>query len=302
MSFNVSALSTYTDQLSGELITKAVLMGNTPKIVTVVPGIKSSQTINKLQSSTFLTLGSCGFLNSGSTDLSQTTVTVVAMKENLSFCLETLDQYYLQTKMKPGSYPEALPIEGAFAEDKAKQLSKAIDIALWQGNKSTGTGNNALFDGFIKYIDNNSGSTVNIANTAITSSNGVAVIDAMVAKIPSDIVGLDNLTAFLSPAEFQNYLIDLRNKNYFHYTADFDFEAGINHPGTSVRVRPITGLQGSTRKFIAPADVFVIGTDMLSDYESFKMWWSDDNQEVRYVAKFKLGVAISWLDFVVNAY
>ena len=49
-SFNLSGLSTYTDQVGGELMRKAILEGETAKIIKVQPGVVGSQAINLLNS------------------------------------------------------------------------------------------------------------------------------------------------------------------------------------------------------------------------------------------------------------
>jgi hypothetical protein len=40
---------------------------------------------------------------------------------------------------------------------------------------------------------------------------------------------------------------------------------------------------------------------MLNDMETFKLWYSDDNQEFRFAAKFNAGVQVAFPDEVVLA-
>jgi hypothetical protein len=42
------------------------------------------------------------------------------------------------------------------------------------------------------------------------------------------------------------------------------------------------------------------GTDLLSDEEQFSIWFSKDNDEVRFQAAFKAGVQIAYPDLVVD--
>jgi hypothetical protein len=42
------------------------------------------------------------------------------------------------------------------------------------------------------------------------------------------------------------------------------------------------------------------GTDLLSDEEQFSIWFSRDNDEVRFQAAFKAGVQFAYPDLIVD--
>jgi hypothetical protein len=67
MSLNVAALTTYTDELKMELIKKSVLQGRTTQLITVQPDIKSSASINIIDSTLSLQAGACGWNEAGTT-------------------------------------------------------------------------------------------------------------------------------------------------------------------------------------------------------------------------------------------
>lgn len=302
MALNVSGLAAYTDQTSGELTKRMILKGNTASIVTVMPGIKSAKNLNTIGSTLYMQLGACGFTTSGATALSKVALTVTDLKVNESICLNTLEDYYTQVMMRPGSYNEAIPFEEIFANEKADLISKVIDTQIWQGNTTSGSGNLALVDGLLAYVDASAitGSTVNVAPAAFTASTAIAAVDTLVANVPTDIMGVSDLTLFVSHSEFQVYLTALRNANYFHFSPDFDINAGIMHPASNVRVRPVVGLQGSTRHILTPASNIYVGTDLMSDSEQFSIYYSKDNDEVRFICKFKLGVAVLFPEYLIR--
>jgi hypothetical protein len=70
-------------------------------------------------------------------------------------------------------------------------------------------------------------------------------------------------------------------------------------PGTNVRITAVRGLNGSNKAYLTPASNIYVGTDLLSDSEDFKIWYSQDNDEVRFKSKFKLGVQVAFPEFVV---
>jgi hypothetical protein len=92
----------------------------------------------------------------------------------------------------------------------------------------------------------------------------------------------------MSWASFNKYTQWLRNKNYFYFAPGNGQEA-ILHPGSMFQVIPVHGLNGSNRIFIGKKSNFFIGTDLVSDYSQFKMWYSLDNQEVRMKCQFRIG-------------
>jgi hypothetical protein len=305
MSLDVSGLSTWTDENKMPLIKKSVLEGRTTQLITVQPDIKSSASINIIDSTLSAQAGSCGWNASGTTALTQRDLSVCPIKINESICLDTLESYYTQKMMNPGSYNEDIPFEQIYAEEKAGKINAMIEDIAWKGNTSTGSGNLALCDGFIALFDSLSGSTP-AGNTgpftAITASNIVDIVDGMVEAVPSDIIDADDLHLFMSYEDYRTYSKALRDANLFHYTGAEDQGQEFSQmiPGTNVRAIAVRGLNSTNRMFLSRAANLYFGTDLLNDAEDFKIFYSEDNDEVRFRAKFKMGVEVAFPEFVVD--
>jgi len=306
MSLNVAGLTAYVDENKMALIKKAVLGGRTLRFITVQPDIKSSATINIINSDLVAQAGGCGWNEAGTTFLTQQVLTVCPIRVNESICLDTLETYYTQKLMNPGSYNENIPFEEIYASEKADKINALIDDLIWKGDTVSGTGNLLLCDGII-YQANNvwSASTVdgNINNTtAITASNIVAIIDGMSSVIPTDILGLNDLYLFVGYDVYRTYALALRNANLFHYTGaenqGEDFSQMI--PGTNVRVVAVRGLNGTNRMFLTNGSNLYFGTDLLSDAEEFKIFYDMNDDEVRFRAKWKQGVQAAFPEFIVQ--
>lgn len=302
MSLNVSALSTYTDELKMELIKKSVLEGRTTQLITVQPDIKSAASINIIDSTLELQAGACGWNDAGSTALSQRDIAVCPIKVNESICLDTLESYYTQKMMQPGSYNEEIPFEQMFAEEKAGKISAVIDDIIWKGNVTGGTGNLALCDGFIELAGGSSVVDGNTSSaTAIDASNVIDLVDDMVTALPADIIDADDLHLFVGYDTYRLYSKALRDANLFHYTGAEDQGQEFSQmvPGTNVRVIAVRGLNGTNKMFLSRAANLYFGTDLLSDAEEFRIFYSEDNDEVRFRAKWKMGVQFAFPEFVV---
>lgn len=305
MALNLSGLSAYTDQNAMDLIKEAVLRGRTVDLVQVQGGVKSSATINRLSTTLNAAAGACGWSATSSTTLDQRTISVCDIKINESICLNDLENYYTQIQMNPGSYNTEIPFEQLYSENKRDQIMGLVEDLIWKGDTG-GSGNLALCDGFKKLFD--AGITASSAyygtystNTTTLASTIVAKVDEAIGKLNTDIIDTDDLHLFMSYADYRIYARALRDANYFAYTGaenqGLDFSQV--HPGTNVRVVAVRGLNGTNRWVLTRASNLYVGTDLLSDAEDFRIFYSQDNDEVRFLAKWKLGVQVAWFDEVV---
>ena len=300
MSLNLGGLSAYTEENAMDLIRASLFESKTIGMIQVQPGIKSAATINILSSTPTWAAGACGFDAAGSTILTQKTITVSDIKKNEVICLNDLEAYYTQKMMNPGSYNEAIPFEQMYAEELAGQTAKMLEVLTWQGN-TAGAGNLVFADGLVKLIDAD-GAVVTGTALAMDAANIVAAVDEMVAAIPADVVASDNLVLFMGYAEYRVYAAALRDANLFHYNGAENqggqFEQDV--PGTNVKVVGVGGLNGLGRMFLAETSNLFVGTDLLNDAESFKIFYSEDNDEVRVIQKMKIGFNFAFPERIVS--
>jgi hypothetical protein len=301
--FNLSSLATYTDEVGGELIRRAILEGETAKIIKVQPGIKGSQAINLLDSTLYVQDGSCGWTSSGQTTYTQRDISVCAYKVNEALCPADLNDYWLGQLLTPGSYNETVPFEQQIAELKVAQISQYIENLMWGASSAT-----TCFSGFKQLFaqQGSSESTVTggivvTGQTALTSSSALTQVDALVEKIPDDVVDRTDWVVFMSHANYRKYLINYRTANYFHFNPENSYQDFKTfHPATNILVHPVGGLNGSNLMVLAPAGYLVMGVDLMSDSETLKMFYSEDFDEVRLRSNFKIGVQVAWPQFVIT--
>lgn len=305
MALDVSGLSVYTDENKLDLIKKSILQGRSLEYVTIQPDIKTTATINIIDSTLVGQAGSCGFNADGTTTLSQRPLTVKPIKVNEAICVETLESYYTQKMMNAGSYNENLPFEQIYAEDKAEKIADMIESVLWKGD-TAGAGNLALVDGYLKLIDSISAVDGNVDGvtvaTGVTSANIVDIIDGMVASIPADVIDADDLVLFVGYDKYRAYAKALRDANLFHYTGEENQGQEFSQmvPGTNVKVVAVKGLNGTSRMVLSRVANLYVGVDMLNDAEDFNIFYSQDNDEVRFISKFKLGVQVAFPELLVD--
>jgi hypothetical protein len=294
--FNLSSLATYTDEVGGELMRKAILEGETAKIIKVQPGVKGSQAINLLDSTLVVQDGSCGWSSSGQTTYTQRDITVCQYKVNEALCPQDLNDYWLGQLLTPGSYNETVPFEEQISILKTQQISQYIENQIWQATSAT-----TCFSGFKELINNTAGVITVTGTSAITSTNALAQVDLLVEAIPDDIVNRTDLVVFMSHANYRKYLINYRTANYYHFNPEDSYQNFKTfHPATNILVHPVGGLNASNKLVLAPAGYMVLGVDLMSDSETLKMFYSVDFDEVRLRSNFKVGVQIAWPQYVIQ--
>jgi hypothetical protein len=301
--FNLSSLSTYTDEVGGELIRRAILEGETAKIIKVQPGIKGSQAINLLNSNLVVQDGSCGWNSSGTTTFTQRDITVCDYKVNEALCPADLNDYWLGQLLTPGSYNETVPFEQQIADLKVAQISQYMENQIWGASSGS-----TCFSGFKElFAQSGTGTTtvtggiVVTGQTALSASTALSQVDNLVLEIPDDIAERTDLVLFMSHANYRKYLINFRTANYFHLpVGDSYAEMKTFHPATNILVHPVGGLNNSNLMVLAPAEYLVLGVDLMSDSESLRMFYSVDFDEVRLRCNFKLGVQVAWPEFVIT--
>lgn len=309
MAFNVSSLADYTEQNEALLVTSSVLGAKTAALIksagNVMVGVKSSETINIMDTNAFFQAGgTCGFNASGTTSFTQRTVTVGKIAVMEAICPADLEAKYLQKALPTGSMYDSIPFEQEFTEKKAKRIASQLEIAIWNGNTGSANGNLNKFNGLIKLIADASASVAANASAyisggpvaAITDANVIAVFDAVYKAIPAAVVAEDDMTIFCGQDLFRTYTIALKNANQFHYSIDVKADSEFVLPGTMIKVVAVQGLNGSNKVYAMRLSNMFLGTDLLNEEEKFELFYAKEADIVRFVAKFKIGVNVAFPD------
>ncbi len=77
-------------------------------------------------------------------------------------------------------------------------------------------------------------------------------------------------------------------------------DGDIVYPGTNVRVVAVPGLTSTNRIVCTYLGNLFYGTDLLSDEEQFELYFSRDNDEVRFQASFKAATQFAYPDHMVD--
>ena len=308
MSLNVTALADFNNQIAGELVLKMVYGGSTIEYVTVQEGVKFQEPINLFEVSLVMNNSACVSTASGSATFTQRTIEVCPRTSFDALCLKDLDKKYLGiSSLDRGSYNETWALANAYSELLVNQFQKANDQFLWRqvsGSASTFGGTCAV-SGLNLIITGSTSGVVPIPSSSLAAANILATMDTMIATSSADVADRSDLTFFMSVTNFRNYVAGLRAANNFYfdpssitnrgglYEMAFPFQPNIKVVGT-------VGLQGSNRVVLGPAKQIVVGTDLLSDFSEFQLWYDINTDTLRHRISTKLGVNIAYPEFWVS--
>lgn len=310
MAFNLSGLTAYTKEEKDEFIVRALKTNKTANLVTIQPGIKTTDKMTIMDSTVVLQEGAnCGFVSSGTTTLSQRPLTVADIKVMEKFCTKDLEAYWLQTKMQPGSDADNMEemVRATIIERKISGVAEANDKLMWQGDTVSGDANLAHFDGYLEILKDaadevNGNPTSILIATGITLANVEAIVDKQIELIPENILSRTDLFVGVNWRVFRLYIAALKNANYFHYVASSDDiqNGSITIPGTNIKLEALHGLTGVDKIVTSYWGNMYMGTDLLSEEEDVNLYYSEDNEEHRLTIRYKIGVNIMFTNEVVS--
>jgi hypothetical protein len=302
MAYSVNTLTAYVEQNKGGLLYASVLGGKTTKYATIQSGVKYQEALNIIANTVYLTLGhNCTYTTSGTTTLTQRTISVCELKSDQTLCIPDLNKYWAQKELNPGSVNDSIPFEAVYATELAAEIGQWNDKLIWAGNTSTGSGNLSLCNGLKQKLTltTDSASTVNMGTSAVTSATVIAIVDGMVANIPQDALELNDLVCFCSYSFFNTYYTAIRTANLYNVPAE-STAYEMNLP-TAVPVRLVAtvGLTSQNFAILTPSSNLYIGTDLMSETDSFNVLFNPYTQAVQTMVRYKLGVQVAFPQFVV---
>lgn len=304
MAFDVTALTQYVNEHRSELMSAAVLAFKSSQHFQPLPEVKGPTALNLLSAPvTFQNGDSCGFDASGNVSFSQRILTPGHLKVNESFCPDALRKYWMQNEVMLGAGRETMPFEEKVLALIVAKIGEAMEVAFWQSNKTSGTGNLQFFDGLhtILAADAAASPVVIPAANKVTAGSTDTVFDRMKALVEMVPDALGNKMKFyMSTKNFRKLAMLIMNANLYHYERNVDSsDMRMIFPGTDIEVVGVSGLAGVEHIWGLNPEEVAYGFDKQDDVESFDFWYSKDHQEFRFVAKWMAGTQYSFPQDVI---
>ncbi|MCH9715728.1 MAG: hypothetical protein K0U52_01405 [Gammaproteobacteria bacterium] len=296
--FNLSGLTQYVDETSFELISKAVLGTNLASYVDVRAGLKGNSVAIPLLEDTFNVQNgnSCGWDANNTASISQVDMCIYHPKVQHEFCPQALRDTFMAKSLAAGQFgsSENLPQEAVFANYFVEKLQNYNEKYIISGDSTTSCeGIQAPFAASAV-----SASAFDINWVAATGTgNAVDGAQALYEALPGEVSMADDLVLIVSVGDYKTLALAVTQGNYYHIAPDM---TNLFIPGTNVRVVASAGIAeqngvgvvGKNTRILTRASNIILGTDLTGDFEQFKLWYSEDNDQVRATMKWAIGMAV----------
>lgn len=312
MAYDISGMAAYAKS-NGTVLIKDLILGAQSFNMSglrIETGIKSSDKFADFAvGSTYLqsTAGDPGALSySGGSTIADITVSVAELTVKERYATGLLNSKIAQMQMRAGSDPSnPLPYSDVLVDLKTKDVGVKNDILLWQGDAGTGNtnGNTNKFNGWLTLAL--AGASVSGGSAAaLASSTAIATVEGIknvaLAAFPTWVN--EGCFMYMSPANFAVY-----------YRAVFGLASTIDTqtlatgkpveqfyiPGTNVSVHSTNGLTGKNNILVTRDGNLIIGTDLVSEDDSFSFEYLNEALCYRLMANYKLGAQIARVAEVV---
>lgn len=311
MAFTVSGLVDFVKEEKTDLLIRSLFSSKTAGLIqaagNIIPGIKSSEKLPILESTIYMQADGCGYTASGGTTITQREITVGKVKIEETLCPKTLNTKYLQKYLAAGSEIDLGVFGKQIGDEKAATIADLNEIQLWQGDVGHANPNLTHWNGFNTILDDlgfgGAGDPIEgnpstggswTQQTAIDSTTIDECLDKVWSLIPERVKSKGDVVCFLSIEHFDEAILNIKAANLYHYNPQDEADMTIMWPGSRMKLIAIPGMTGLDTLIAGRIDNFYIGTDMMNEEEDYKMWYSEDNDEVRFRATYKYGCQIAF--------
>lgn len=283
--YDVSALPNYVEQHRSELISAAVLAPRSTSLFRLMPNVKGPTTLNLVDVGVNLQDGStCGFTPDSPDVFSQRTLTPVIFKVNKEWCPLDLLNTYLAHEVEIGAGRETLPFEEKFVADILAKVGMEVEKKMWDSLNNIIVGD------------------ADIINVSITDMSATVfdMVKAAYMAIPP--ASLRDSAILVSYGTYRQLVMELMEKNLYHYERNVDDSMEMILPGTNTRVIAVPGIEENTNPVIYAMNLKHVfyGFDAEDDIRNFRLWYSDDADMFRFKMRGVVGVQYAFSSEVVR--
>ena len=293
-SFNIAALTAYTDELSMDLVAKAVLNTDLLSYTDLRTGMTSgSFTINLVDSELPVSALACGgYPGNGQVVYTQVPVTIDSLQSKTTLCPEDLRGVYQSAFMSASTGNDFIPFEEVISESYASKLTKATEDYLINGFGAT--------NGLKAQITGANGATVPAGAVAWTVANAVEQALDLYDAVDESVINRDDIIMVVSPANYRILVRALVAQNLYNYPP-VDSNEIMMLPGTNAKIVMSSGLVGSANVFAGPSKYIIAATGLQDELDSFRFQYSVSADAVLFKAAWRIGVGVSQVDvFATN--
>jgi hypothetical protein len=303
----VSGLTNYVPQNVNEVILAATFgtrfLTEAASKATVQAGVKTSANVLLLDGPVTLQNGnSCTWNASGSATITDKIVNVAPISIMEEICYDDVRAKYTQLAMMKGSKNfDEVAFAQSIVDMKVKRIAEANENLVFRGD-TAGSGNLVFLDGLLKQVQTG-GVNSNVAlyttggpiltATGITPTNVIAIFNGIENATPIEIATSTDRVVLCGADTARKFAQALTSNNWFNYTVTQDGVSEFVIPGTSTRVIPVNGMNGSNMILSFAWPNMVMAIDGEGEHEVVELKYDEYSMKTRLLCKYKLGVTFA---------
>jgi len=293
MAFTVT--SNYAGKAFGQYVSAALKEAKSLEGLTVLENIKYKENIRKMAGSSLVADASCDFADAGTLALTEAVLEPKNLQINVDLCKKELLEGWEAEEMKAGAFNRTAPSFDQYVLSYFGEIiADSVEGSIWTGS---GAANSGTFKGFLAAGGAfAAGGTVQVNNvggagTAYTAANIIAQLQFLVASIPANVYGKDDLRIYMNMKTYRFYISAISTLGYVNaYNMNGDYIPMFE----GITIQPCPGMPDNKLVAAETSNLFY-GTDLLSDDTNIKMLdmtQLDGSDNMRVVAKFSGGVQV----------
>ena len=276
---NLDGIKNYIAQNQEIIASQLVAMTPSVAFLQVQNGIKSDTSLHQLVTNLEIQSGTdCGFSAAGSQTVSDRKFNPALLKVNTEYCAKDFVGTYKAYELKIAMGKSSLPLEEALINDILQGIANENERLIWSGDKSEGD----LVDGFIKIMAD--------ANVKTITTNVEGVYEKV--KVAYKEIKDRKASIVMSTPMYKQLILDLMEKNLYHYNETENAEQVITLPGTNLKIYGIDGMEDAENMYVVRLDEMFVGMDNDADASTFDFFFSDDDRVYKLIVEWMLGVQI----------
>lgn len=276
---NLDGIKNYIAQNQEIIASQIVAMTPSVGFLQVQNGVKSDTALHQLVTNLEIQDGkACGFNAAGSQTVSDRKFEPALLKVNTEYCAKDFVGTYKAYELKIAMGKSPLPLEEALINDILQGIANENERLIWSGDKSEGD----LVDGFIKIMAD--------ANIGTITTNAEGVYEKV--KVAYKEIKDRKASIVMSTPMYKQLILDLMEKNLYHYNETENAEQVITLPGTNLKIYGIDGMEDAENMYVVRLDEMFVGMDNAEDASTFDFFFSEDDRVYKLIVEWMLGVQI----------
>ena len=293
---SLSVNSNYSGGVFGQYISAALKEAKSLEGLTVLENIKYKENIRKMAGSSLVADATCDFTDVGTLAITESVLEPKNLQINVDLCKKTLLSGFESEEMKAGAFNRTAPTFDQYVLSYFGELiADSVENSIWSGADATA----GEFEGFLTAatgafaVNGNVVQTDNTggAGTAYTAANIISNLQTLVAGIPANVYGRDDLRIYMNMKTYRFYISAVSTLGYVNaYNMNGDYVPVFE----GITIQPCPGMPDDQLVAAETSNLFY-GTDLLSDDTNIKMLDMtslDGSDNMRVVAKFSGGVQV----------